>query len=186
VTIPSGTTLSVRLVDAVGSDTSHQDQVFHATLNSPLVVEGQVAIPAGYDVEGHIVDVENGGKFTGKSQLTLQLDRILVNGKHYDLQTDTYHRETKGRGTNTAEKVGGGSVLGAIIGGLAGGGKGAAIGAAAGGGIGGGAQAASKAPQVKLPSETVLTFTLQGPLSVIPTTQGPDANRPQLGSPPSN
>jgi BON domain len=186
VTIPSGTALSVRLVDPVGSDTSHQDQVFHATLNSPLVVEGQVAIPAGYDVEGHIVDVENGGKFTGKSQLTLQLDRIMVNGKHYDLQTDTYHRETKGRGTNTAEKVGGGSVLGAIIGGLAGGGKGAAIGAAAGGGIGGGAQAASKAPQVKLPSETVLTFTLQAPLTVVPTTQGPDANRPQLGTPPSN
>ncbi len=182
VTIPSGTTMSVRLVDAVGSDTSQQGQTFHATLNSPLSVEGEVAIPAGYEVEGHIVDVENGGKFTGKAQLTLQLDRVIMGGKRYDIQTDTYHRETKSRTTNSAEKVGAGSVIGAIIGGLAGGGKGAAIGAGAGAGVGGGAQAMGKAPQVKLPSETVLTFTMQAPLTVVPTSQGPDTDRPRLQS----
>jgi hypothetical protein len=182
VTIPSGTTVSVRLVDSVGSDTSQQGQTFHATLNSPLSVQGEVAIPAGYDVEGHVVDVENGGKFTGKAQLTLQLDRVIVNGKRYDIQTDTYHRETKSRTTNSAEKVGAGSVLGAIIGGLAGGGKGAAIGAGAGAGVGGGAQAASKAPQVRLPSETVLTFTMQAPLTVVQTSGGPDRDRPRLES----
>ena len=180
VTIPSGTTLSVRLVDAVGSDISQQGQTFHATLNSPLAVEGEVAIPAGYDVEGHVVEVENGGKFTGKAQLTLQLDRITVGSKHYDIQTDTYHKETKSRTTNTAEKVGAGSVIGAIIGGIAGGGKGAAIGAGAGAGVGGGAQAVGKAPQVKLPSETVLTFTTQAPLTVVPTTKGPNDGRPRL------
>jgi hypothetical protein len=180
VTIPSGTSVSIRLVDPVGSDTSQQGQVFHATLSAPLAVDGEVVVPEGYDVEGHVVDVENGGKFTGKAQLTLQLDRILVGGKHYNLQTDTYHKETKSRTTNTAEKVGGGSVLGAIIGGIAGGGKGAAIGAAAGGGIGGGAQAASKAPQVRLPSETVLTFTLQAPVTVLPTDKGPNQGRPRL------
>ncbi len=180
VTIPSGTTVSVRLVDPVGSDISQQGQVFHATLNSPLAVEGEVAIPAGYDVEGHVVEVENGGKFTGKAQLTLQLDRIIVNGRHYNIQTDSYHKETKSRTTNTAEKVGAGGVIGAIIGGIAGGGKGAAIGAAAGGGVGGGAQAASKAPQVKLPSESVVTFTLQAPVTVTPTSSGPNNGRPQL------
>lgn len=180
VTIPSGTTLSVRLVDPVGSDTSQQGTTFHATLNAPVSVDGEVAIPAGYDVEGHVVSVENGGKFTGKAQLSLQLDRISAAGKHYNIQTDEYHRETKSRTTNTAEKVGAGSVIGAIIGGIAGGGKGAAIGAAAGGGVGGGAQAASKAPQVRLPSETILTFTLQSPLTVIPTTQGPNEGRPKL------
>ena len=155
-------------------------RVFHATLNAPLAVEGETAIPAGYDVEGHVVDVDNGGKFTGKAQLTLQLDRIIVNGRHYNIQTDSYHKETKSRTTNTVEKVGAGSVIGAIIGGIAGGGKGAAIGAAAGGGVGGGAQAASKAPQVKLPSESVLTFTLQSPVTVTPTSSGPNSGRPQL------
>jgi len=55
----------------------------------------------------------------------------------------------KGRGGDTAKKVGGGAVLGAIIGGIAGGGKGAAIGAAAGGGAGAGVQIITKASKLK-------------------------------------
>jgi hypothetical protein len=179
VTIPSGTTLSVRLVDSIDSETAQQGQSFRATLNSPLAVEGDVVIPAGYDVEGHIVAVQSAGKFAGRSLLTLQLDRISVSGKSYDVQTDQYHREGSSRGKNTAEKVGAGAAIGAIIGGLAGGGKGAGIGAAAGGGLGGGVQAATKGQQIKLPSETVLTFTLQGPLTVIPA-KGSNEGRPRL------
>jgi hypothetical protein len=173
VTIPSGTTLAVRLVDTVDSETSQAGQTFHATLDTPLSVEGDVAIPAGYDVEGHVVDVKSAGKFAGQSLLTLQLDRISVGGKYYNIQTDQYKRTGSSRGKNTAEKVGAGAGIGAIIGAIAGGGKGAAIGAAAGGGLGGGVQAATKGQQIKLPSETVLNFTLQGPLTVLPTTKGP-------------
>jgi hypothetical protein len=179
VTVPSGTTLSVRLTDAIDSETAQQGQTFRATLNSPLAVEGDVVIPSGYDVEGHVVAVQSAGKFAGKSLLTLQLDRISAGGKSYDVQTDQYHREGSSRGKNTAEKVGAGAAIGAIIGGLAGGGKGAGIGAAAGGGLGGGVQAATKGQQIKLPSETVLTFTLQGPLTVIPN-KGPNQGRPRL------
>ena len=180
VTIPSGTTLAVRLVDAIDSETSQQGQTFHATLNSPLAYEGETAIPAGYDVEGHIVEVKSAGKFAGQSVLVLQLDRISAGGKSYAVQTDQYKREGSSRGKNTATKVGAGAGIGAIIGAIAGGGKGAAIGAAAGGGLGGGVQAATKGQQIKLPSETVLNFTLQGPLTVVPTTKGPNSDRPTL------
>ncbi len=173
VTIPSGTTLAVRLVDPIDSETAQQGQTFHATLDSPLAVEGDVAIPAGHDVEGHVVAVQSAGKFAGKSLLTLQLDRISAAGKYYNIQTDQWHREGSSRGKNTAEKVGAGAAIGAVLGGIIGGGKGAAIGAASGGGIGGGVQAATKGQQIKLPSETVLNFTLQNSISVLPTTQGP-------------
>ncbi len=179
VTIPSGTTLAVRLVDAIDSETATQGQTFHATLNSPLAVDGNIAIPTGYNVEGHIVTVQSAGKFAGKSLLVLQLDRISASGSVYNLQTDQYKKEGNSRGKNTAEKVGAGAGIGAIIGAIAGGGKGAAIGAAAGGGLGAGAQAITKGQQIKLPSETVLNFTLQAPLTVIPT-QGPNAGRPTL------
>ena len=180
VTIPQGTTLAVRLVDTIDSETAQQGQTFRASLESPLSVEGDVAIPAGYDVEGHVVEVKSAGKFAGKSELVLQLDRIAVGGKHYNIQTDQWRREGSSRTKNTAAKVGTGAAIGAIIGGLAGGGKGAAIGAAAGGGLGGGVQAATKGQQIKLSSETVLNFTLQSPLTVVPTTQGPNASRPRL------
>ena len=185
VTIPTGTTLAVRLVDPIDSEKSQPGETFHATLNSPLAVEGDIAIPAGYDVEGHIVDVKSAGKFAGQSLVVLQLDRISVGGKSYAISTDQYKRQGSSRGKNTAEKVGAGAVIGAIIGGIAGGGKGAGIGAAAGGGLGGGVQAATKGQQIKLPSETVLNFTLQNPLTVVPA-QGPDSHRHRMDTPPGD
>jgi BON domain len=185
VTIPAGTTLAVRLVDSIDSEKNQPGETFRATLNSPLAVEGEVAIPAGYDVEGHLVDVKSAGKFAGQSVVVLQLDRISVGGKSYGIQTDQYKRQGSSRGKNTAEKVGAGAAIGAIIGGIAGGGKGAGIGAAAGGGLGGGVQAATKGQQIKLPSETVLNFTLQNPLTVIPA-QGPDSHRHRIDTPSSD
>ena len=182
VTIASGTAMSIRLVDAIDSETTQPGQSFRATLDSPLSSEGDVAIPAGYDVQGHVVDVKSAGKFAGKSELVLQLDRITVGNKSYNLNTDQYRREGSSRGKNTAEKVGAGAAIGAIIGGIAGGGKGAGIGAAAGGGLGGGVQAATKGQQIKLPTETVLNFTLQAPLTVT-VAEGPNSRRPKLDNP---
>ncbi len=185
VTIPAGTTLAVRLVDSIDSERNQAGETFRATLNSPLSVDGEIAIPAGYDVEGHLVDVKSAGKFAGQSVVVMQLDRISVGGKSYSVQTDQYKRQGSSRGKNTAEKVGAGAAIGAIIGGIAGGGKGAGIGAAAGGGLGGGVQAATKGQQIKLPSETVVNFTLQNPLTVIPA-QGPDSHRHKMDQPSSD
>jgi hypothetical protein len=184
VTIPLGTTFAVRLVDAIDSETATQGQTFHATLNSPLAADGATAIPTGYNVEGHVVTVQSAGKFAGQSLLVLQMDRISAGGNYYNIQSDQWKKQGSSRGKNTVEKVGAGAGIGAIIGAIAGGGKGAAIGAAAGGGVGAGAQAVTHSQQIKLPSETVLNFTLQAPLTVIPTTQGPDAGRQTLNTQP--
>jgi len=180
VTIPSGTTMAVRLVDPIDSEKNQMGDVVHATLNTPLTINGDTVIPAGSAVQGHLVDVKSAGKFAGQSQVILQLDSISAGGQTYNIQTDQYKKQGSSRGKNTAEKVGAGAGIGALIGALAGGGKGAAIGAAAGGGLGGGVQAATKGQQIKVPSETVLNFTLQAPVTVIPTTQGPDAGRQKL------
>jgi hypothetical protein len=182
ITIPSGAALAVRLIDPIDSETAQQGQVFHATLNSPLSVDGETAIPSGYDVEGHVATVQSAGKFAGQSLLVLQLDRIKVGDKYYNIQSDQFTRKASSRTKNTAEKVGGGAILGAIIGGIAGGGKGAAIGTAAGAGVGGGVQAAGHSKQVKLDSETVLNFTLQAPVTVTQVTKGPDRGKPKLDS----
>jgi hypothetical protein len=183
VTIPSGTAMAIRLVDAIDSETAQPGQTFRATLDSPLSSEGDTAIPSGYDVQGHVVDVKSAGKFAGKSELVLQLDRIMVGGRSYSIQTDQYRREGNSRSKNTAEKVGAGAAIGAIIGGIAGGGKGAGIGAAAGGGLGGGVQAATKGQQIKLPTETVLNFTLQSPLTVTQVDEGPNSGRRKMEVP---
>ncbi|MFZ0416594.1 MAG: BON domain-containing protein [Candidatus Sulfotelmatobacter sp.] len=179
ITIEQGTSLSVRLIDSIDTAKNQPGDTFHASLNMPLLVDGAEAIPAGTDITGHIVDLKNASKFAGQSLVVLQLDSISSNGKSYSLQTDQYRKEGSSRSKSTAEKVGGGAILGGIIGAVAGGGKGAVIGTAAGAGVGGGAQAASKSQQIKLPSETVLNFTLQAPVTVIKSAD-PNAARPKL------
>jgi hypothetical protein len=179
--IDQGTQMTVRLVDSIDSEKNQTGDTFHATLNAPLSSDGEEAIPAGTDITGHLVDVKSAGKFAGQSQVVLQLDSITAGGKTYSLQTDQYKKQAASRGKNTGEKVGGGALLGGIIGAIAGGGKGAAIGAAAGAGVGGGVQAATKSQQIKLPSETVLNFTLQAPITVIKATD-PNADRQKLGN----
>jgi hypothetical protein len=171
VTIPSGASLAVRLVDAIDSATAQAGDTFHATLEQPMTVDGDLVIPAHYDVDGHVVNAQASGKFAGRALLELQLDRIKVGDRWYNIETDHFKQETGSRGKNTGEKVGAGAVAGAILGGIFGGGKGAAIGSVAGAGAGGGVQAASKKPDIKLPSEKVLTFMLQAPVTVIPTTK---------------
>ncbi len=178
--IDQGTQLSVRLIDPIDSEKNQTGDRFHATLNAPLTSDGEEAVPAGTEIMGHLVEVKSAGKFAGQSVVVLQLDSLSSGGKTYSLQTDQYRKEGKSRGKNTAEKVGGGAIIGGIIGAIAGGGKGAAIGTAAGAGVGGGVQAASKSQQIKLPSETVLNFTLQAPITVVQVSS-PDANRPKLG-----
>jgi len=180
VTIPSGTALAVRLVDPIDSEKNQVGDTFHATLNNPITINGDVVVPSGSDVQGHLADVKSAGKFAGQSVVVLQLDSVSSGGQTYNIQTDQYRKEGSSRGKNTAEKVGAGAGIGALIGALAGGGKGAAIGAAAGGGIGGGVQAATKGQQIKLASETVLNFTLQAAVTVVATSQGPDSGRQRL------
>jgi BON domain len=181
VTIEQGTQLTIRLVDAIDSEKNQTGDTFHATLNTPLSIDGAEAVPAGVDVTGHLVEVKSAGKFAGQSIVVLQLDSITSGGSTYNIQTDQYKKQGSSRGKNTAEKVGGGAAIGAIIGAIAGGGKGAAIGAAAGGGIGGGVQAATKSQQIKLPAETVLNFSLQAPVTVL-QAPSPNGNRPKLGN----
>ena len=180
ITIEQGTQMTIRLIDSIDTEKNQVGDTFHATLNAPLSAEGMEAIPAGTDVTGHIVDLKSAGKFAGQSLVVLQLDSISSNGKSYSLQTDQYRKEGSSRGKNTAEKVGGGAIIGGIIGAIAGGGKGAAIGSAAGAGVGGGAQAASKKQSIKLPSETVLNFTLQAPVTVI-KSEDRNGERQKLG-----
>jgi hypothetical protein len=171
VTVPSGTAIVVRLIDTIDSATAQAGDKFHATLDAPIAIDGDVVVPAHYDVQGHVVNAQASGKFAGQALLTLQLDRIKVGERSYDIQTDQFSQKTNSRGKNTAEKVGAGAVAGAILGGIFGGGKGAAIGSAAGAGAGGGVQAASKKPDIKLSSEKVLNFTLQAPVTLVPTTK---------------
>ncbi|HZU26895.1 MAG TPA: hypothetical protein VFA04_15325 [Bryobacteraceae bacterium] len=160
VTIPAGTPIVVRMIDRVDSEVDRTGQTFRASVDEPVMVNGQTIIPRGSDAVVKLVAAQQSGKFAGRTALTMALQQVSVNGRMVDTYTESVTQASSSRGSRTAKTVGGGAALGAIIGGLAGGGRGAAIGAGAGGAVGAGAEAVTAGQRVKVPAETRLTFTL--------------------------
>ena len=169
VTIPAGQPMLVRMIDSVDSSKNHVGDVFHASLETDLNVNGALVAKKGTDVYGRLAEAKEAGHIAGSSELQLELTRIVIDGHDYPVVSSDYTLQGKGRGKNTAEKVGGGAALGAIIGAIAGGGKGAAIGAGVGAGAGGAVQVLTRGQQVKVPSETLLEFRLQQSATVSAT-----------------
>ena len=166
ITIPAGTRISVRTIDSVDSTQNHVGDRFQASLEEPITIDGNVVVPKGADVYGRLAESKTSGTFTGKSQLQLELTGIVVNGQTLPIVTGEYELSGKSRGASTAKRTVGGAAVGSSIGALAGGGKGAAVGAGVGGGLGAGSETITKGDQVKVPSETLLDFTLQQEVSI--------------------
>jgi BON domain len=176
VSVAAGTTLPIRLTDALDSATTQTGQTIHGTLAADIIADNMVAIPRGTPVTGRVVDAKDATHFSGSSLLSIELTQVQLKEGPVGVSTAAFIQQGKGRGKNTAVKAGGGAALGAIIGALAGGGKGAAIGAASGGGLGAGVNAVTKGEQVKIPAETLINFKLQSPISV-------STSRPANGPP---
>lgn len=166
VTLAAGTVIPVRITETLDTKTAQPNDVFHGSLAGDLRDGGVVAIPRGASIMGRVVDAKGAAHFKGSSLLTLELTELSARGQRFTLVTDTFSEQGKGRGKNTAVKSGAGAALGAIVGAIAGGGKGAAIGGLAGAGAGAGVNAVTRGEEVVIPTETVINFKLQSPLTV--------------------
>jgi hypothetical protein len=171
IVVPAGTTITIRVSQALSSKSSQTGQTFLGTLAQPVSVEGRKAIPSGATVSGTVVSAKTKGKFKGEGELSLQLTSVAVHGHTYPIQTGVLENTTKGKGKRTAATTGGGAAGGALIGGLAGGGKGAGIGALVGAGAGlvGGAMTGNQ--QIEIPAESALSFRLSAPLTLPPPAE---------------
>ncbi len=166
VEIVAGTPVVVRMIDGIDSEVNRTGEVFRASLDAPLMADGDVVVPEGADLFVKLVESKSAGRLAGRSELRLELIRLQFQGKSYPLISSTYEQVGTSRGKRTAATVGGGAAVGAIIGAIAGGGKGAAIGAAVGGAGGTAVQVLTKGQQIRVPSETRLEFRLEAPLEV--------------------
>jgi hypothetical protein len=137
------------LNDNLSTKETHQGDRFTLTVRSPRQYEGA-------RIEGHIARVNRSGQVTGRAEMLLDFDRILLrdgraaNFAGYIENVRTTSGETvpvdnegtvQGESSQTSRTVtrtGIGAAIGAAIGAIAGGGKGAAIGAAVGAGAGAG------------------------------------------------
>jgi hypothetical protein len=154
------------MIDSIDSAHSETGQTFRATLSSPLVSHRRVVVPAGEPVSIVLEYAKGAGRIKGRSELELRLGTLRYHGRTYHIDSTTYEQQGNARGKSTAVRTGVGAAAGAVIGALAGGGKGAGIGALVGGGGTAGFQLATHGQQVKVPSETIITFRLERPLTI--------------------
>ncbi len=165
-TLPVGTSISVRTNDSIDLHNSSDGRIFTGVIDQDVRdPNGNVAIPRGSNTELIVRNVN-------RNEMVLDLESISVNGRRYitstsdDAVSGRGGKDGLGKNSRTGKYVGGGAILGTILGAIAGGGRGAAIGAIAGGAAGAGTQVMTRGRDVRVPSESVITFRLDRPLTV--------------------
>jgi len=161
VGLPAGKLVRVRLGQTISSDKARSGGVWDGTLATDLIENGKVLARRGAPVRGRVVEAKESGRLSSQGVLKLPLISIQINGRQTAVHTSTVVRSGSSHKRRDATAIGGTAAAGAIIGALAGGAKGAAIGAGAGAAAGTVGAAAAGKKDVRIPVETVLTFTIR-------------------------
>ena len=98
--VPAGTTLTVRLGEALGSRISEVGQSFSATLDQDVVVRGQTVIAAGARVKGRVVSARPAGAVAGEANLQLKLTSVRLDNANLGLATSVRSFGPKIKGKN--------------------------------------------------------------------------------------
>jgi hypothetical protein len=150
-TVPTGTTMRVRMNETISSKTARVGDTFTVTVTEPVYsANGVVVIPVGSTVTGRVNYVRraaNGGK-PGEIDANFTRVRLpngtsrAINGSLNSLEADDVTADNEGtaRGKKMSNRklifIGGGGAGGAVLGAAIGGGKGALIGGILGAGAG--------------------------------------------------
>ena len=173
--IPNGTQLVAVLNNDLSTQNVSEGQRFTMTVRSPGQFDGAT-------IEGHVINVNRGGRITGRSELTMDFDSIRMrDGRSYSfagilesvrtpegevVRVDNEGAVRESDQTNkTVTRTAIGTAVGAIIGAIAGGGKGAAIGAVIGAGAGAGSVYIQGRNDLSLTAGTEVTLRATGPRS---------------------
>lgn len=76
VTIPSGTSFTVRMDSAIESSSARQGDPVRATVTSAVLVSNTAVIPAGTTLTGHVLEVNAAKAWGTTSGVTIQLDKL--------------------------------------------------------------------------------------------------------------
>src|SRR5216684_6223196 len=176
LTIPAGTSIPVRLKNAVSTKSSREGDPIYAQSTFPVVVDDRIVVPAGTYVQGKISRIKPAGRLKGRAEVLVHfttliypsgytvilpgaiedapgVDKSHVKDKEGTIQADS----NKGK---TAGTIAGPAAEGGIIGAVTHGGEGALIGAGIGGAIGTTIAALSHGNEVRMGPGTTLEVVL--------------------------
>ena len=165
--LPSGTVIKIRINEWLSSDKNVVGDGFSATLDQPVIADGFVVARRGQSVMGRVTEARKAGRVKGTSELGVTLSELtIVDGQQIPIQTQLLQSSagtSNGRDTVAVATTTG---VGAAIGAAANGGTGAAVGAGAGMVASVIGVLVTRGRQTLLPPETLLTFQLQGPITI--------------------
>ena len=78
--LPEGTAAAVQLVDAVSTSNAKAGDSFAIRLAAPVIVDGQVVLPAGTPGSGHVVQASGPGLGGKGAKLVVSADYLTVGG----------------------------------------------------------------------------------------------------------
>jgi hypothetical protein len=169
VTIPAGTTLTIRIDQRIGVKTSRAGDTFTGEIVDPVLAgDSSVLVPKGALVGGLVDESHRRGHFKGRSLLELRLTSLTLNGTQYPLTTRDLAESKRGKGRRSAAMIGGGSGLGMLVGGVATGGVGLVVGGLVGGGAGTAVAGLTGNRDINIPAESIVRFKLADDLVVQP------------------
>lgn len=126
VTLQPGTSLAIRLEESVSTDRNRSGDMFRASLDSPLIVNGFVLAERGARVLGRIEKAKRARLLESRPELSLRLTEIsMADGQRATIETAP--REQKGAHTSvgSTSKMAAGAAYGAVVGALTGAARGA-------------------------------------------------------------
>jgi hypothetical protein len=164
--VPSGTALAIVLEQAVTTKSAKAEDPVVATLADDVTVDGEVLLPKGAEVHGHVVSAVRSGRVKGRARLVVAFNEVRVNSRSYTIDATGFDITAGSSKGKDAKIAGGSAAAGAIIGGIAGGGSGALKGGLIGGAVGGGAVLATHGVEVELKQGTQHTIKLKKSLQV--------------------
>ncbi len=139
ITIPANAVIGIQMEQTVSTESARVEDRVRARVTRDLVVAGDVVVPRGARLIGHVVLVEEGGRVKERARLGLRFHTlVLLDGTEVAMPTEIVYRDGDSPTGRSAKKIGGAAIGGAVLGAILGGGKGAAIGAATGAGSGAG------------------------------------------------
>jgi hypothetical protein len=172
VSVPSGTTLSLRMNQEVSTRSARVGSAISATLTSPIYgSDGRTVIPAGATVRGTVTEARESSRAGQDASIGIAFNSISFGGQTHSISATTVSAPsrlvTRDSNTEKAAKIGGGAAAGAVLGQVIGRNTrstiaGAAIGAAAGTAV---AIGTANVDAV-ISSGSTVTIRLNGPVSV--------------------
>ena len=107
--LPAGASIPVRFETSHSSATSRPEDRVVATVRTDVRSGGQVVLPAGSELRGHVTSARRSGRVKGRASLSLRFTEAVINGRTHQISTQRISLLAPATHKKDAAIIGGGT-----------------------------------------------------------------------------